>query len=155
MNNNPLFDLVECLNCESEFYKASIEIKRYPNNYCCNKCVSGYKKKKSIAAFYNGLLVNGECHEWQRKRNKSNYGLFKYENQWSLAHRVSYILSRGDIPEGLFVCHSCDNPPCVNPDHLWLGTHQDNMDDMVKKGRSKRKTPSPPITEKDNARSII
>lgn len=65
----------------------------------------------------------------------TGYGLFGYEGRTQRAHRVIWILTSGAIPDGLWVLHKCDNRRCVNPAHLFLGTQQDNTDDMVAKGR--------------------
>lgn len=75
------------------------------------------------------------CSLWLGPLSNNGYGHFRYDNRDLLAHRVAYELAKGPIPDGLFVCHRCDFPPCVNPDHLFPGTHQDNMDDMAAKDR--------------------
>lgn len=75
------------------------------------------------------------CWMWVRQRDACGYGRLQIGTRNALAHRVSWELNRGDIPKGMHVLHRCDQPGCVNPGHLFLGTHQDNMADMYSKGR--------------------
>jgi len=77
----------------------------------------------------------GDCWEWQACRNPQGYGLFDIRHKSFLAHRVAWVIAHDVIPDGIFILHRCDNPPCVNPAHLWLGTHADNKRDSVDKGR--------------------
>lgn len=79
---------------------------------------------------------NSGCWLWTGYCNKDGYGRITIDATTRYAHRVSWFLQNGEIPNGAFVCHRCDTPACVNPDHLFLGTHQDNMDDKVAKGRA-------------------
>lgn len=76
------------------------------------------------------------CLEWMGTRNKLGYGTLHVNGgrAW-LAHRWAWTLQRGAIPDGLLVLHSCDNPPCCNVNHLWLGTNADNKHDSMRKGR--------------------
>lgn len=87
--------------------------------------------------FWPKVDKSGDCWNWTANRNVRGYGMFSIRSGYMrTAHRVSYELCNGPIAEGLFVCHSCDNPSCVNPAHLWLGTHMDNMMDREAKGRN-------------------
>jgi hypothetical protein len=80
------------------------------------------------------------CWVWSGATNRKGYGVYIFRGKYVGAHRVAWTLFRGPIPDGLFVLHRCDNPPCLNPDHLFLGTHNDNMIDMVLKGRGPVRT---------------
>ena len=83
------------------------------------------------------VMPNG-CIEWQGAKTLRGYGQIGLPggDQMMRTHRLAWILAHGEIPEGLNVCHSCDNPPCCNVEHLWLGTQADNVADMVAKGRN-------------------
>jgi hypothetical protein len=78
-----------------------------------------------------------ECWEWHGGKNNIGYGMIRDADKKGMrtAHRVSYEIHKGKIPKGKCVLHTCDNPSCVNPDHLWVGTHQENTDDMIAKNR--------------------
>jgi hypothetical protein len=86
--------------------------------------------------FWNKVAKSESCWFWTGCKNKDGYGKIKVEGSTKQAHRVSYNLHVGEIPTGVLVLHRCDVPSCVNPDHLFLGTHQDNADDREAKGRS-------------------
>lgn len=86
---------------------------------------------------------NTGCWLWTRRLGPAGYGALTVRGRPQLAHRVAYVVHRGPIPDGLWVLHRCDTPACVNPAHLFLGTHTDNVRDMVAKGRVSRHGANP------------
>jgi hypothetical protein len=115
---------------------------------CSKRCSNLYKWKKVFGNYHEYLknkilkysikcLISG-CWNWRKATTSRGYGTFTYRSKKERANRVSYLVFKGFIPEGIFVCHTCDNPSCVNPDHLYLGTHQQNVDDKLKRNRQPR-----------------
>lgn len=93
-----------------------------------------------VNRFWSKVKQGDGCWEWQASKFHHGYGCFGVRNEdgtyrTSYAHRVSWEMANGPIPDGMFVLHKCDNRACVRPDHLWLGTQTDNMRDCSDKGR--------------------
>ena len=95
--------------------------------------------QKRIKRFFDKVDIPEEnmfaCWEWKASKNKKGYGTIGIKHKPLLAHRVSYLIWNKKFPDN-FACHSCDNPCCVNPLHLWDGTNDENLKDMVLKKRS-------------------
>lgn len=96
-----------------------------------------YSKYRTLSeAFANVVAIGNEYECWDAHHTANHgYGVVHFGGKKHLAHRVAYELFVGPIPEGMFACHKCDRRLCANPNHLFLGTNQDNMDDMVSKKR--------------------
>lgn len=101
------------------------------------------------------------CLEWSGRTIKSNgreshrYGRIKVGGRDILAHRYAYTLAHGEIPSGMSVCHHCDNPKCCNPEHLFIGTHRQNMGDMATKGRASKASNPKPTGEKSPTAKLL
>lgn len=139
---------VKCTTCGVDFDRgyAMNATRAAKPQFCSPACRAAYKEHASYSSaesrFWSYVDKRGpnDCWEWKANRAPRGYGKFMWRrDRTQLASRIAYHFSKGD-PGSMFVCHSCDNPPCCNPAHLWLGTHKDNMDDMDRKGRRR-----PPI----------
>lgn len=86
--------------------------------------------------FWQKVIKGDGCWEWQGCKQSHGYGQIRIDHKSKLSHRVSWEMVNGPIPDGLHVLHKCDNPACVRPDHLFLGTHEENMEDRKRKGRT-------------------
>lgn len=116
-------------------------------SYCSPECIGAMRRRVHAEKMYRSpeerlwsrvsKLPSG-CWEWQGYRMPFGYGQMGIGKRLVLTHRLAWELTNGPIPDGLVLRHSCDNPPCVNPGHLSLGTQQDNVNDMVQRNRGAR-----------------
>lgn len=88
-----------------------------------------------LSYFTKRVRKTSGCWVWKAGKNKFGYGRARFRGKRHGAHRIAWLLYKGEIPRDMWVLHKCDNTSCVNPDHLFLGTPKDNTHDMMKKGR--------------------
>lgn len=125
--------IANCKQCGKDFrYHPSS-----PRSFCSRECWR--EDRSGTDAFWRMVDKSGDCWIWKGAIGTDGYGKRSRKNQSTRAHRMAYEMARGPIPEGMVICHTCDNPPCVRPDHLWAGTVADNARDMAAKGRASRK----------------
>lgn len=106
------------------------------------------EKANPVDLFWAKVRTGRGCWEWTAYVHHTGYGYFQYNGVVQGAHRVSWQIHHGPIPEGMRVCHHCDNPLCVRPDHLFLGTDADNAHDRDRKGRNiNKRGPAHPLAK--------
>lgn len=133
-----------CEQCGSGFKAASCRVANGEARYCSLACkgLSSRMRIEDRLARHSAAPDPDGCVFWTGDANRRGYGVMVFKTgdkrARKLAHRVSYESHFGPIPEGMFVCHHCDNPGCIAPDHLFLGTDADNSDDKCRKGRQNR-----------------
>lgn len=142
--NKYAFLFTKCENCCQEFKYERWQKKR---KFCSMKCnalkqaviwenIPKDKQQQLLKErLEKRLIKTNDCWGWTGPKDTNNYGSFRIGNKTFRASRVSWMIYRGPIYDGLCVLHKCDNPICVNPEHLFLGTMKDNSQDMIKKNR--------------------
>jgi hypothetical protein len=141
-----MYKKIYTFNCICDCGKEKLNVRYGDLKICVTGCLF-CKEKKAKGDFYSDenvrkkimesieIASNG-CWEWQKKLNPYGYAQTKYKGLTQPAHRISYRVFKGEIEKNVCICHTCDNRKCVNPDHLWIGTHKQNAQDRAEKNRS-------------------
>jgi len=125
-----------CSHCDKPF---SARVDGALIAQCCSRsCGSKHRSQRPVSELVDMSAGPDECWPWLGFIENHGYGRVRRDGRFILAHRFVYEEMVGAIPDDLDLLHSCDSPPCCNPSHLFPGTHQDNMRDMVLKGRAQR-----------------
>ena len=128
-----------CRQCGTLFYIRPGRVAAGEGKFCSHLCYWAYWRSATTFAerFWSHVAQSETCWVWTLSCEKAGYGQFQRNGAVDKAHRIAYELTYGPIPNGMCVLHTCDNPPCCNPAHLFTGTHTDNMRDMIRKGRER------------------
>lgn len=126
----------------NKYVRRTGKVKQYPCELCSTLCYKKYARAfcSDKCRFMAYVEKSDDCWIWKGGINRRGYGKFSFlEKKSAIASRVSYELFKGPIEKEKYVCHLCDIPLCVNPDHLWIGSHVENMLDMIEKERQHSK----------------
>ena len=123
-----------CPKCGKSFIDYASNHRKFCSK-TCSVSVQWSHTKEVFWARVDKSAGADACWLWTGFKNKAGYGIISWHNHPTLAHRLAYELTIGQIPDGLLACHKCDNPGCVNPEHIFIGTDADNMADKSRKER--------------------
>lgn len=129
-----------CEQCSAPFKARPSKLAIGESRHCSRPCADRSRRRPLADQFWRHVTPGhpDECWPWQGYRSPRDRGNLYAEGKQVSAHRAAYELHYGPIPAGMSVCHRCDNPPCCNPGHLFLGTNADNVADKIAKGRQPR-----------------
>lgn len=140
----------KCRFCGKRFWSKPSAVRRGSGLYCSKQCVHS-DRVLPPERFWKRVNKTQGCWIWTGGKDSAGYGQISVRRKKERTHRLAWLLTLGRIPKGMFVCHKCDNPSCVNPAHLFLGSNRDNMEDKIRKKRHVfgERTPNSKLTVGD------